>query len=155
MANLSIYEYDTDNARYITISKDGLQTSPVQTSHDGTNGEVVEKKLFLRNSNTDFFYTDISLTPVPARKTRVGDIQYPEAFVGFKIIVQETQPTANQWLAAESGETVDFEDIGNSSQGDNAFKPFWVQIEIPPGTRAQTIVDISINVEADENPVGI
>lgn len=155
MANLSIYEYDADNAQYITISKDGLQTSPVQTSHDGTNGEVVEKKLFLRNSDTNFFYTDISLTPFPSRKTRVGDIQYPEAFVGFKIITQEVQPTANQWLAAESGDTVDFEDIGDSSQGDNGYKPFWVQIEIPPGTRAQTIVDIAINVQADENPVGI
>ena len=155
MAHINIYEYDSDNAEYKTISMDGLQTAPIQTSHDGTNGEVVEKKLFLRNSNTDFFYTDIILSPFPARKTRVGDVQYPEAFVGFKLIIQEVQPTQNQWLAVESGSIVNFDDIGDNAQGDNGFKPFWVQVEIPPGTRAQTINDVAINVQADENPVGI
>jgi hypothetical protein len=154
MAYLNIYEYDASNATYKVISQDGLQTSPVQTSHDGTNGEVVEKKLFLRNSNTDFFYTDVTLTPSPARKTRVGDIQYPEAFIGFKVIIQENQPTKGEWLATESGNTADMANIGTTSQGDNGYKPFWIQIEVPPGTRAQTISDISINVQADENPVG-
>lgn len=154
MAYLNIYEYDASNATYKVISQDGLQTSPIQTSHDGTNGEIVEKKLFLRNSNTSFFYTDVTLTPSPARKTRVGDIQYPEAFIGFKVIIQENQPTKGEWLATESGNTANMTDIGTTSQGDNGYKPFWIQIEVPPGTRAQTISDISINVQADENPVG-
>lgn len=154
MAFLNIYEFDEGNATYKVVSQDGIQTSPVQTSHDGTNGEVVEKKLFLQNSNTDFFYTDVTLAATPFRKTRVGDIQFPEAFVGFKIIIQENQPNRGEWLATESGNTARMPDIGTTTQGDNGYKPFWVQIEIPPGTRAQTINDISINVQADENPVG-
>lgn len=152
---ISIYEYDSDNNSYRVISKDGLQTSPIQTSHDGTNGEIIEKKLYLRNDNTDFFYTDISLTPYPARKTRVGDLQYPEAFIGFKIFVQENQPTKNEWASVVPGASASMADIGNNDAGDNGYKPFWVQIEIPSGTRAQTISDVAINVQADENPVGI
>jgi hypothetical protein len=50
---------------------------------------------------------------------------------------------------------MEIDDIGDSNAGDNSYKPFWVQVNIPPGTRVQTVVDVSINVEADENPVGI
>jgi hypothetical protein len=152
---LNIYEYDQDNNAYRVISQDGLQTSPIQTSHDGTNGEIIEKKVYLRNDDVNFYFTDIRLTPYPARKTRVGDIQYPEAFVGFKIIAQENQPSKNEWLAVESGGTAFLEDIGDHDAGDNAYKPVWIQIEIPPGTRAQTISDVAINVQADQNPVGV
>jgi hypothetical protein len=152
---IDIYEYDQGNNVYIKASRDGLQTSPIQTSHDGTNGEVIEKKLYLRNNDTNLYYTALKLTPYPARKVRVGDVHYPEAFIGFKVIVQDAQPTKNQWLAVEPGNTATVGDIGNTNAGDNAYKPFWIQVEIPPGTRAQTIADVSINVQADENPVGI
>lgn len=155
MAELAIYEYDSLNNAYQKISKDGLQTRPVQTSHDGTNGEVIEKKLFIRADDVNFYYTTVVLTPYPARKVRVGDVQYPEAFVGFKIISGDAQPSANQWLAVSSGSSVDLADIGDTNAGDISYKPFWIQIEIPPGTRAQTINDIAINVQADENPVGV
>lgn len=155
MNTINIYEYDQDNNAYRVISQDGLQTSPIQSSHDGTNGEVIEKKIYIRNDDVNFYYSDIRLTPYPARKTRVGDIQYPEAFVGFKILSQENQPTKNEWLAIESGSTTFVPNIGDSQTGDNAYKPLWIQIQIPPGTRAQTISDIGINVQADQNPVGI
>ena len=152
---INIFQYDQDNNSYHVVSRDGLQMSPIQTSHDGTNGEVIEKKLYLRNDDVNFFYTNILLTPYPARKTRVGDVQYPEAFIGFKIIVGESQPNKNEWLAVESGATTPMADIGDTDAGDNAYKPFWIQIEVPPGTRAQTINDVAVNVQADENPVGV
>lgn len=152
---INIYQYDQDNNAFHVVSRDGLQTSPIQTSHDGTNGEVIEKKLYLRNDDVNFFYTDILLTPFPARKTRVGDVQFPEAFIGFKIIVGEDQPSKNEWLAVESGSSVSMANIGDADTGDNAYKPFWVQVEVPPGTRAQTINDVAVNVQADENPVGV
>ena len=153
--SLNVYTFDEGNNAFNTVSKNGLLTAPVRTSHDGTNGEIVEVKLYLRNNDTNFYYTDIQLTGVPARKVRVGDLQYPEAFIGFKIIVQDEQPTANQWLAVESGNTAIHPDIGDTNAGDNSFMPFWVQVQIPPGTRASTINDVSTNVKANENPVGL
>lgn len=153
--SLDVYTFDENNNQFNKLSKDGLQTNPVQTSHDGTNGEIVERKLFLRSDDANFYYTDIQIQGTPARKVRVGDLQFPEAFIGFKIAIQNEQPTRNQWLAIESGNTAVVDDIGDSSTGDTSYKPFWIQVEIPPGTRAQTITDVGPNVLANENPVGV
>ena len=151
---LLIYEFDDDNSEFNSISKTGLQTNPVQTTHNGTDGQVVEKKMFLRNEDTNFYYTSVSLVPLPSRKVRVGDINYPEAFVNFKIIVQDEQPTDSEWLAQESGNTAPFDDIGDTNDGDASYKPFWIQIGISPGTRVQTINDVSIHLDSEENAVG-
>jgi len=152
--SLDIYEYDQENSVYNKISANGLQTNPVQTTHNGTDGEIVEKKLFLRNDNENFYYTDITLTAVPPRKVRVGDINYPEAFIGFKIVEKDDQPTENEWLAIESGNEANFVVIGDSSTGDVSYKPFWIQVSIPVGTRVQTISDVSIHQDAEQNAVG-
>jgi len=152
---IGLFEYDEDNSQYNQVSEDGLHTSPIQSSHNGTNGEIVEKKMFLKNDDSNFYYTDIKIQAVPARKVKVGDINYPEAFVGFKIIVQDDQPSENEWLAIRSGNEADVVDIGTSSSGDTSYKPLWIQISIPTGTRVQTIRDISISLELEENPVGI
>ena len=117
--SLHLYEYDSDNSEYLVVSEDGLQTSPVRTSHNGTNGEIVEQKLFLRNDDANFYYTTIKIQPIPLRKTRVGDISYPEAFVGFKILVQDGQPTESEWLAVKSGIEIDVVDIGTTTAGED------------------------------------
>ena len=152
--SLDIYSYDEDNSIYNRISKDGIQSNPIQTVHNGTEGEVVEKKLYLRNDDPNFYYTSIKLKGVPPRKLRIGDINFPEAFIGFKIIEKDTQPSENEWLAMESGNEVALSPIGDTSSGDTSYKPFWIQVSIPVGTRVQTIADVSINLEAEQNPVG-
>jgi len=151
---LFIYEFDDDNSEFLEISKNGLQTRPVQTTHNGTDGQVVEKKLFLRNSDTNSYYTNIRLVPIPSRKVRVGDINYPEAFINYKIIIKDEQPTESEWLAIESGNEVNFDDIGTTSGADTSYKPFWIQVGISPGTRVQTISDVSLHMNAEENAVG-
>jgi hypothetical protein len=152
---LNTYRYDEQNNSYEQISIDGALTNPLRTSHDATNGEIVEKKVFLRNVDNTLYYTDITLTGRPARKTRVGDPNYPEASIGFKIIVQDEQPTENQWLAAQSGESVSMSDIGDSQEADTSFKAFWIQIEISPGSRPKVVTDISLAIDAFSNPVGL
>jgi hypothetical protein len=152
--SLSVYEFDDDNSQFLTISKNGAQSNPVQTTHNGTDGQVVEKKLYLRNDDTDSYYTTITLVPTPARKVRVGDINYPEAFINYKIIVQDEQPTESEWLAVESGNTATFADIGTTLASDTSYKPFWVQVGISAGTRVQTISDVALHMDAEENAVG-
>lgn len=150
---LGIFEYDAGNSEFNVVSEDGAQTNPVQSSHDGTNGEIVEKKLYLRNDNTNFYYENITLETRPARKVRVGDPNYPEAFIGFKVINQDIQPTESEWLAVESGNMEVFDNIGSETEGDTAYKPFWVQISFPAGIRVQTIIDVSLSLDRKESPV--
>lgn len=152
--SLFIYEFDEDNSEFLEISKNGLQTRPIQTTHNGTDGQVVEKKLYLRNDDSNSYYTNIRVKSIPARKVRVGDLNYPEAFIKYKIIIKDEQPTESEWLAVESGNEVVFADIGDTNGADTSYKPFWVQVGISPGTRVQTINDVSVNLEAEENAVG-
>jgi hypothetical protein len=151
---LFVYEFDEDNSEFLEISKNGLQTKPIQTTHNGTDGQVVEKKQFLRNDDTNSYYTIIKMTTTPARKVRVGDINFPEAFVNYKIIIKDEQPTESEWLAVESGNEVVFDDIGDTNASDTSYKPFWIQVGISPGTRVQTISDVSLHMNAEENAVG-
>lgn len=152
--SLSLYEYDKDNNQYLRISEDGLQTRPIQTTHNGTNGEVVEKQLFLRNSDENFYFTNIRLTPLPATKVRVGDVNYPEAYIGYKIIVKNTQPTKAEWNSTESGNTAIITNIGTTDLADTSYKPIWIQVSIPPGTRIGALRDVSLDCEAEQNPIG-
>lgn len=152
--SLDIYEYDSDNNQYLLISEDGLQTRPIQTTHDGTNGEVVEKKLFLRNDDELFYHNNIRLKPTPDSKVRVGDINFPEAFIGYKIIFKENQPSKSEWAAVQSGDEAFVTNIGTTDVPDTAYKPFWIQVAIPPGTRIGALRDVSIFLSAEENPIG-
>jgi len=151
---LFIYEFDVDNSVFLEISRNGLQTRPIQTTHNGTDGQVVESKLYLRNEDVNSYYTSIKMMPAPSRKVRVGDINFPEAFIKFKIIIQDEQPTESEWLAIESGNEIAIADIGDTNDADNSYKPFWVQIGISPGTRVQTISDVTIHLDAEESAVG-
>jgi len=151
---LSIYEYDKDNNQYLEISQNGLQTRPIQTTHNGTNGEVVEKQLFLRNTDDNFYYNNIRLTSTPSTKVRIGDVNFPEAYIGYKIIVKETQPTRSEWAATQSGDTSVIANIGTTDLGDTSYKPLWIQVSIPPGTRIGALRDVSIQLLAEENPIG-
>jgi hypothetical protein len=152
--SLLIYEYDEDNSEFLEISKNGLQSRPIQTTHNGTDGQVVEKKLFLRNDNEDYYYTSVIVYPIPSRKVRVGDINFPEAFIRYKMIIKDEQPTESEWLAIESGNQISFPGIGDTNTPDTSYKPFWVQVGIAAGTRVQTINDVSIHLEAEENAIG-
>lgn len=150
---LDIYEYDVENNVYIKHSKDGLLTNPVQSTHDGTNGEVVEKILYLKNDDSNVYYSNLTLQALPLTKTGVGDLNYPEAFISFKIIAQNSQPTANEWASVNSGNKIAFPDIGESGLGDTGYKSFWVQVSIPGGTVVQNISDVYIRLEGEENTV--
>lgn len=152
--SLSLYEYDKDNNQYLRISEDGLQTRPIQTTHNGTNGEIVEKQVFLRNDNENFYFTNIELTAVPATKVRVGDVNFPEAYIGYKIIVKNTQPTKSEWAATQSGDVAVITNIGTTDLADTSYKPLWIQVTIPPGTRIGALRDVRIQCDAEQNPIG-
>lgn len=152
--SLDIYEFDSDNNQYLLISENGLQSRPIQTTHDGTNGEVEERKLFLRNNDENFYYVNISLKPSPDNKVRVGDINFPEANIGYKIIFKENQPGTSEWAAVQSGDEAALTEVGTTDLADTAYKPFWIQVKVPPGTRIGAIRDISIVLDSEQNPIG-
>jgi len=152
--SLQLFEYDEENNQYLAISEDGLQSNPIQTTHDGTNGEVIEKKLFIQNNDQQEFYTNIELQAKPDSKVRVGDINYPKAFIGYKVIFKETQPTESEWASVESGNKEVITNIGSTDLADTSYKPLWVQVSIPGGTKVGAYRDITIELVCEQNALG-
>lgn len=152
--SLQLYEYDKDNNQYLATSENGIQTRPIQTTHDGVNGEVAEKKLYLRNSDDGFYFNSISLKATPDAKVRVGDANFNEAYIGYKIIFKENQPTKSEWAATQSGDAALIQSIGTTDASDTSYKSFWIQVNIPPGTAVGALKDIQLSLEADQHPIG-
>jgi len=150
---LDIYRYDEDNNAYLIVSKNGLQTAPIQTTHNGTTGETTVQQLYLKSDSSLYWYEDITLQPIPESAVKVGASAYPEAYISFKILVQGTMPTDDQWKNTASGAITDFYDIGSLHLGDTNLHTFWIQINIPAGTPPGTLTHVSIRLSRTENPV--
>lgn len=152
--SLFICEFDEDNNTYKKISEDGLQSNPIHTTHDGTNGQIVEKKLFIKNENNQRYFTGISIQARPEEKVKVGDLDYPEAYIGYKLFFKENQPSKSEWASVLSGNKMHIENIGTTDTADLSYKPFWIQVSIPEGVRIGAIRDVYLELIAEENPLG-
>lgn len=154
-AYLKIYSHDEGNSEFIPHSKNGLFTAPIKTSLNGSQGESEEKKLYIRNSDSNTYFTAVDITGAPAARVRVGDPAYPEANIGVKLLLKDTEPSENEWLAVEAGNTITIDEVGDINTADTSYIPFWVKIELPPGTPVQNIADVKLHAEFLSSPLGV
>ena len=152
--SLFVFEYDEDNNTYKKISEDGVQTNPIQTTHDGTNGQIVEKKLFIKNDDSNTYLTALAVQAMPESKVKIGGIDFPEAYIGYKLFFKETQPSKSEWASVLSGNEMFIDNVGDTDEADLSYKPFWIQVTIPQGVRVGALRDVYLQITAEENPLG-
>lgn len=153
-AYLKIYTFDEANNEFVPHSKNGLFTAPIKTSLNGSQGESEERKLFVRNSDANTYFTAVTIKGAPSTRVRVGDPAYPEANITLKLILKDTQPSENEWLAVESGNEIVVDNIGDTDNADNGYIPFWMYLALPSGTPVQNIADIKLNTTFLSSPLG-
>lgn len=125
---------------------------PIITTHDGTLGEVVETRLFVRNDDVAEYYTNISVVPVST--TSPSDIIGVATGHGVKLRVGATQPTEAEWEMIDYGEGILIEDIGEEGAGDiSTYSPFWYRVECPAGATADNKDNIILRVTSTAHPV--
>lgn len=81
-------------------------------------------------------------------------INYPEAYIGYKIIFKENQPSKSEWASIQSGDNTFLSNVGTTDLADTSYKPLWIQVTIPPGTRVGALTSVSINLSYEQNPIG-
>ena len=152
--SLGIYFRDSNGALSL-VSSDGDQTNPVITTHNGKDGDVSTVALFLRNSDSTKWYSNIKITPVDLIDANpYGDVGYIETGWGVKLSKGGVEPTTAEWEDIDWGDYIEMDNIGSDGNGNiGTYYTFWYLISCPPNESAKNKSDIVLKVEFTENAV--
>lgn len=137
--SLLLYKYDPLTNSYGAISQSTF-SNPIRSNHNGLKGEAIEQKLFIRNDDAALFYSDVVITPVALSTNILSGTSWL-----VKLYNGSEKPS--DWTVISSGVGIELDDIGSVSAGDTNYKPFWLYIKAPQGTKATTIDDISLTID--------
>jgi hypothetical protein len=119
---LGIYQLNSATGNFKTISE-GTFTEPLSMEVTPTGKSSIQK-VWLRNNDLTKYYSDISI----AAKAAGGTALNPGLSV--KMIVGTDRPKSSDWEGGRSNTipSGDFISIGDSSQADLQYYPFWVRV---------------------------
>jgi hypothetical protein len=129
----------------------GAFTNPFTVVLDGKYGGVIQKKLYVRNSDSSVWYSATTLL--------CSDIVDPTIVDGtknitWKLIAGNTQPTDDQWAAITTGNTISMANLGAiGSPNTSTYLPFWARVQIPRNMEVQTVLDVKLKINTTESSV--
>lgn len=150
--SLTIYSSVTPNSGHST---DGSFINPLSHSFNGTTGEVIQKRYYVRNDNAGFYYEDITVQPVDGGDNIVDGSGATDGFM-WQLITGDQQPLEAQWAEtlAVPGTAISLPNIGSSIDGDTrTFVPFWLRITVPVGANVKSYQDVTLKISATEGIV--
>jgi hypothetical protein len=132
------------------LSQDGAFTSPFALTFDGRVGGYKEVKLFLRNSNPSFYFTDLEVSLED--NTSESITSTPENGYVWKLSYGDTKPTYNDWLNIPEANALSVTTpIGGPGNPDTStYLPFWVFIQVPAGIDIQVFTDVKFVVTGNQ-----
>lgn len=139
---LLIYESPNANTAFSVGSS---FSNPVHHAVDGARGGTVVKRYYVRNDDSAFTYSNITVEPVRTSGVNVVD----SLGFSFKLIVGDSQPTEAQWAVTTAGAEIDIPDITSST----TYQPFWLRIQVPPNISATSYEGIKLRITAAETLV--
>ena len=146
--------YDEDLAAIASL------TNKIVTSHNGTLGESVDVKLYLRNDDAGLYYQSISLQVQDL--TNVDDTQGPSGSGwGVRLSADARRPTPAEWEQIGFATTISMPDIVDLSSFNavtnvytaadtTTYSPFWIRVSVPGNTVSLIKEEISLLVGATE-----
>lgn len=145
---MSLGVYSTPNENSVLSSQ-----KPFTVTFDGRIGGALDRCVYIRNSNTARWYENITIKAVDTSGTDMVDGSQ-EGF-SWKLIQKDIPPTDIEWDEVSSGNTLQLDtDLGNSAFADIiTYIPVWIRVQIPRGQNIQTITDIVLRIDAQENAI--
>lgn len=148
--SLFIYE-SADPGTAFSVS--GVFTNPFQVTVDGSTGDVIYRKYYVRNSDAAYYYTGITLYPTLSEGP---DIVNGEELVGFTWKVKEgdQMPVEEEWSQLPAGNTISLSNLGSAGNPDTStYLPFWVRVAVPRDTSVQSFANIQLAIAATQSNV--
>lgn len=132
------------------FSQDGDFTRAFSLAFDGTIGQVIQQRLYVRNDDNSKSYQAISIQPV----LESGEDIIDENGFSWKMIAGDQQPLEEQWGLIDSGDAIAVPDLGTVSVSDiSTYEPFWVRIEVPRGAPVKSHEGVKLRITATETDV--
>lgn len=131
------------------LSESGAHTKEFIVALDGKRGGVLQRRLYVRNSDSALRYTTVVLDLYDA----VNGTQFINNPPGFtwKLSEGSLQPIDDEWDEIIPNTPISMPDIGDIGLPDTStYFPFWVRVEIPRNTPVQTVKDIQFRLNAQE-----
>lgn len=137
------------------FSTGGTFENPLSLSFNGTSGEIIQKRYYVRNDDANYYYEGITIQPVDNGDNIVDGTGVTEGFM-WQLIAGDQQPLEAQWdpEITEPGASIVLGDIGSSSDGDiRSYIPFWLRITIPRGVAIKSYQGVTLKISASEGLV--
>lgn len=149
---LKIYEEASPSTAFST---EGSFDNPMSHAFNGTTGEVVEKRYYIRNDDPTRWYSNITVQPVVSSGDNiVNGSGSTEGFL-WKVLAGDSKPLEEQWELKAPGEAVSLgANIGSGSAGDTTtYLPFWLRIQVPPNAPIASYQGVVLKIQSTEGIV--
>ncbi len=134
------------------LSQDGAFTHPFAITFDGRIGGYKETKLYIRNDNPLYYYTDLQLSLEDTGTIQIID-NSGEGFA-WKLSYGDAKPTYLDWVNTAANNTLSIDDLGASGDPDTStYLPFWIFVQVPASLAIQTFTDPKFVLSGTENLV--
>lgn len=149
---LKIYEAVDPSSAF---SVEGSFDNPLTHSFNGTTGEVIEKRYYIRNDDEDRWYSNISIEPITDVASPIVDGSGTTEGYSWKLLTGDSKPLEEQWELKPAGEAITFSaDIGSDSAGDTTtYLPFWLRIQVPPNAPIASYQGVTLKITSTESLV--
>lgn len=139
-------------------NSDQVKTSDAEgqivTAHDGVSGESVETLVYLRNDDSNLYFTNIEIWPYDDTTPDDTLGVYGTGW-GVKLSAGSRQPTPDEWENVLAGDTISMSDIGTTAGSDTStYYPIWVKVTVPGNLSAQTKTTMRLRRRAVSHIVG-
>jgi len=142
--------YDGEGTQF---TEEGSQVTPITTTHRGNEGESVELLLYLKNNDSNQWFSDITIKSID---TSLPDDTLGDKGTGWgiKLFQGAEQPSATKWASIRYGNNIKMDDVGSLGSPDTStLLPFWYKITSPPEEDVRTKTDIKLQVDFTRNAV--
>jgi hypothetical protein len=148
---IALYSKPMPNYRF---SNQDTEYSPFTVTFNGIYGGSIVRRIYVRNDELDYYYTEIQVVAVDsASPSRVDGTK---AGWEWKLMEKDVVPDELEWHNVTAGNTLSLSaDLGTKTLGDTAtYLSFFVYVKIPPDQLADNIKDIVLRLTATKSVVG-
>ena len=144
---LYFYTEPNDTA---AISKDTLLT-PFTVTFDGRVGGCIDKRLYVRNDESNKWYSNIVVSAYDFDTTE-NWVDGTKTGFYWKFSTNEIVPSSEEWELIGNNVSISLGNIGDSLFGDiSSYLSFWVRVTVPGNIQIAVRKTIVLQISATEN----
>ncbi len=149
--SLKVYESVDPGTAF---SVEGSFSNTLSHSFNGTTGEVIEQRYYIRNDNAAYWYSSVVVAPVASAGSLIVNGSGDTEGYTWKVLAGDEKPLEEQWGLKAAGSSISLANIGSAGNGDTTtYLPFWLRIQVPANAPVVSYQGVTLQIESTEGAV--